>query len=1354
MGQFRNWLVGGLAAVLMTAGSVSAQAPAGSPVARHGQLSVEGTRIIDEHGIPTQLRGMSLYGWSNNGLKYYNANVIKWLTDDWKSSVVRAAVPVAANGTVTAANKTNIRNVINAAIANGIYVIIDYHSHDAHRFTANAVAYFQEIAREFGRHPNIIYEIYNEPDGDAGKGYTWKDDIKPYSQTMVNAIRAIDPNNIIIIGTPSWSQRVDIAAADPVNGSNLTYAMHFYASASQHESMRTDLGPAALSMNKAIFASEFGIGHWDVRGPIDTINANIWFDFLNEHGISWANWALSDIQNEDNAALRTNASVNGGWNPGSLVCNVPYMRSDSAYQQVLDARRIRLRDTELNDITPIDPDRMVNRNYARCTAHGHLGCSGSFIRNKLRMAHEQEAVFAKVVFRLNSDEDNSITAIKTVRRGSTISVNDILSAASFTREGYINDGVWYTDKAGTVPFEPGITVVNANTTLYLKWSVDYASTEFVFLLDDFENGGKVNNFGYDWQISAYSGGVITNAQSGDNFNAMTFAPKAGITPNGSSGYSAVLEYNVPGANSGVSMTSSLTGDENIPAGEVMKDLKAVSFWAKGTPGNSVWFMLQTTQYAANPINYNRYHVKFTPTSEWQQYTFNIGPIVPAAVEGGIPSNNGGSAGDFRQSAGWGSAFTFNPENLTKLVWEIDGGSPASRNGNLHIDDVQFITLGNPISVTLPVAVTYKAGDNGKLRLGNVVTTNDITLKRQPGAAVSSISAIADAGYEFAGWSDGVTDNPRTDAAAAMTVTALFEKTPVVIEKYTFMFDDLEDGDHVNNFGYDWQVSAYSGGVVTNGNNSFAPKAGTNPNGSSGYSAALEYNVPGANSGVSMTSSLTSGENIPAGEVLKDLTAISFWAKGTPGNSVWFMLQTTQYAATPINYNRYHVKFTPTSEWQQYTFDIGTIVPVAVEGGIPSNNGGSAGDFRQSAGWGSAFTFSPENLTKLVWEIDGGSPASRNGSLYIDDVQFVTIGNPINITPPDVVVEKYTFMFDDLEDGDHVNNFGYDWQVSAYSGGIVTNALPGNNSFAPKADTNPNGSSGYSAVLEYNVPGANSGVSMTSSLTSGESTPVGEVLKDLTAISFWAKGTPGNSVWFMLQTTQYASTPINYNRYHVKFTPTSEWQQYTFNVGDIVPAAVEGGIPSNNGGSAGDFRQSAGWGSAFTFSPENMTKLVWEIDGGSPASRIGNLYIDDVQFVTVGSPINVILPAAATYQASETNESNAPQILAKAPVVQSNATVLTAAPNIVTVSAGAVNFLCEGEQIVSANLTVYDASGKIVNKLTIRDRTAGNMSKREVGKWHLNDTKGRPVKKGTYLVRGTIKTADGKSERVSLMIGVK
>jgi len=105
--------------------------------------------------------------------------------------------------------------------------------------------------------------------------------------------------------------------------------------------------------------------------------------------------------------------------------------------------------------------------------------------------------------------------------------------------------------------------------------------------------------------------------------------------------------------------------------------------------------------------------------------------------------------------------------------------------------------------------------------------------------------------------------------------------------------------------------------------------------------------------------------------------------------------------------------------------------------------------------------------------------------------------------------------------------------------------------------------------------------------------------------------------------------------------------------------------------------------------------------------------------------------------------------------------LTAGPNPANAASGGVTFFRNGNRIENGTLSVYDASGNAVRQIIIRDNTSGKDTRnavtersRSVGSWDLRDANGRTVPSGTYLVRGTVKTSGGKTERVSAVVGVR
>ena len=285
--------------------------PPGSPVARHGALSVEGTRLVDQHGAPVTLRGMSLF-WSQWEPEYYSRETVDWLVDDWKVSAIRAAI--AAEGADGARQHferefAKASTVIDAAIANGIYVVVDWHAHRA--YPDEAERFLTAIARKYGETPNLIYEPFNEPLRD---GVDWSRDIKPYHQQVIGAIRAIDPDNVVIAGSPSWSQDVDIAARDPLAFDNVMYTLHYYA-ATHKDELRTR-AQAAIDMGLPLFVTEFGTVEATGNGPIDRASSDAWWDWAEANGISWLAWSVAD-KDETSASLLPGAGP-GGWRDDEL----------------------------------------------------------------------------------------------------------------------------------------------------------------------------------------------------------------------------------------------------------------------------------------------------------------------------------------------------------------------------------------------------------------------------------------------------------------------------------------------------------------------------------------------------------------------------------------------------------------------------------------------------------------------------------------------------------------------------------------------------------------------------------------------------------------------------------------------------------------------------------------------------------------------------------------------------------------------------------------------------------------------------------------------------------------------------
>jgi endoglucanase len=268
----------------------------------YGRLQVLQGRLCGADGRPVQLRGMS-----TAGLQWYsevvNDKAFTALADDWQANLVRLTLYVGEGGYSDHPELIlHLERGIDLAIAHGLYVIVNWAVHipgnpnDA--TYRGAGGFFERIARKYGKHPNLLYEIMSEPNGDVD----WARDLKPYAEKTIATIRANDPEGIILIGSGTWSQDVDVAAADPVAGHNLAYTFHFYVGT--HGEPQLAKVRAALARGVAVFASEWGTSDCTgFHGPY-LAQAGAFLDFLDQHGISWANWSLSD-KHEASAAIKS-----------------------------------------------------------------------------------------------------------------------------------------------------------------------------------------------------------------------------------------------------------------------------------------------------------------------------------------------------------------------------------------------------------------------------------------------------------------------------------------------------------------------------------------------------------------------------------------------------------------------------------------------------------------------------------------------------------------------------------------------------------------------------------------------------------------------------------------------------------------------------------------------------------------------------------------------------------------------------------------------------------------------------------------------------------------------------------------
>lgn len=280
-------------------------------VKHHGKLHVEGTQLTDQNNNPVVLRGMS-FGWHSMWPRFYNAKAVKWLKKDFNCNVVRAAMGIELGKMSYRKepefSKERIEAVIKGAIKSDIYVIIDWHSHNVN--LKEAKVFFAEMSKKYAKYPNIIYEVFNEPDYE-----NWQE-VKAYSEEVIKIIRENDPDNIILVGSPHWDQDVNLPAADPIKGyKNIMYTMHFYAAT--HGKELRDRTDDALEKGLPIFISESAGMEASGDGPLNMKAWQEYIDWMESRKLSWITWSVSD-KDETCSVLKKSAKSEGNWKDDDL----------------------------------------------------------------------------------------------------------------------------------------------------------------------------------------------------------------------------------------------------------------------------------------------------------------------------------------------------------------------------------------------------------------------------------------------------------------------------------------------------------------------------------------------------------------------------------------------------------------------------------------------------------------------------------------------------------------------------------------------------------------------------------------------------------------------------------------------------------------------------------------------------------------------------------------------------------------------------------------------------------------------------------------------------------------------------
>jgi endoglucanase len=289
------------------------------------------------------LDAVQLRGISSHGLQWFphcvTKDAIAHLVTKWGINLFRAVIYPDADKQGYFGNPAwfdaYVANIVTWCRELGIYVIIDFHVMDHGNpnyylssqgaSTGPAIDFWKKYAKLYKGESHVLYEIANEPNGND---VTW-DVVRAYHNAVISAIRGIDPETIIIAGTPTWSQDIHLAFANLVNEPrNVMYTFHFYAAS--HGSLYSRV--ADYKDILPIFVSEWGLSEADGGGTADTDTARYFLDLFSSAGnpggvvLSWTMWSWCD-KAETSAILVAPACSSKIWTGNYISCPARYMEN-------------------------------------------------------------------------------------------------------------------------------------------------------------------------------------------------------------------------------------------------------------------------------------------------------------------------------------------------------------------------------------------------------------------------------------------------------------------------------------------------------------------------------------------------------------------------------------------------------------------------------------------------------------------------------------------------------------------------------------------------------------------------------------------------------------------------------------------------------------------------------------------------------------------------------------------------------------------------------------------------------------------------------------------------------------------
>jgi hypothetical protein len=121
----------------------------------------------------------------------------------------------------------------------GLSLVLDMHHLPGHHFMreatnslwttgaperAHALALWKRLAARYRGRPHVVFELLNEPVAPEGQDERWHE----FARELVAAIRSVNPDNWIMVGSNRWNSAHTFATLPLVDDRRIIYTFHFY----------------------------------------------------------------------------------------------------------------------------------------------------------------------------------------------------------------------------------------------------------------------------------------------------------------------------------------------------------------------------------------------------------------------------------------------------------------------------------------------------------------------------------------------------------------------------------------------------------------------------------------------------------------------------------------------------------------------------------------------------------------------------------------------------------------------------------------------------------------------------------------------------------------------------------------------------------------------------------------------------------------------------------------------------------------------------------------------------------------------------------------------------------------------